>query len=116
MSGLFVRSHMTAGQDGFPRREFLTLLRPLEGQWIFRSVSHVGSMDHATYSFSCKFRINSTRLRLKRSAWRVESCIGLGSRCWVCSVALAAHHEFPRNASVFVGQRHGSQLRWLALQ
>jgi hypothetical protein len=29
MSGLLSRSHMNAGQDGFPRHEFQTLLRPL---------------------------------------------------------------------------------------
>jgi hypothetical protein len=31
MSGLFVRSHMNAGQDGFPRREFQTNGRPHRG-------------------------------------------------------------------------------------
>jgi len=45
MSGLLMRLRFTAGQDGFPRREFQTHRRPAFGQWVPRTVSHLGSID-----------------------------------------------------------------------
>jgi len=56
MPGLYVRSHMTAGQDGFrdaSSKQYGGLCRrPLADP----DVSRLGSIDHTICSFSCKFR------------------------------------------------------------
>jgi hypothetical protein len=44
MSGLLMRSHMTAGQDGF-RGESSKQGNDVERRWIARSVSRLGSID-----------------------------------------------------------------------
>jgi hypothetical protein len=65
MCGLFVRSHMTAGQDGF-RDASSKQLFGIEHRGGKRSVSRLGSIDHTICSFSCKFRLQ--RIAMGRSS------------------------------------------------
>src|SRR3981189_2872192 len=55
MSGLFVRSHMNAGQDGFRDKSSKQKGDLIEGHCKMRNVSRRGSIDHTTCSLSCKF-------------------------------------------------------------
>ena len=55
MSGLFVRSHMNAGQDGFRDESSKQMSDLLEGHWGMRNFSRHGSIDHTICSLSCKF-------------------------------------------------------------
>jgi hypothetical protein len=55
MSGLFVRSHMNAGQDGFRDKSSKQKSDLIEGHWKMRSFSRRGSIDHTICSLSCKF-------------------------------------------------------------
>src|SRR5216684_2535151 len=56
MSGLFVRSYMNAGQDGFRDKSSKQKGDLIEGHWKMRNVSRRGSIDHTICSLSCKFR------------------------------------------------------------
>ena len=55
MSGLSVRSHMNAGQDGFRDKGSKQQYDQIEGHWVYRSVPRRGSIDHTICSSSCKF-------------------------------------------------------------
>src|ERR1700688_4250647 len=55
MSGLFVRSHMNAGQDGFRDKSSKQKRDLIEGHWKMRNFSRRGSIDHTICSLSCKF-------------------------------------------------------------
>jgi hypothetical protein len=55
MSGLFVRSHMNAGQDGFRDESSKQMSDLVEGHWGMRNFSRHGSIDHTICSLSCKF-------------------------------------------------------------
>ena len=55
MSGLFVRSHMNAGQDGSRDESSKQMGDLIEGHWEIRSFSRHGSIDHTICSSSCKF-------------------------------------------------------------
>ena len=55
MSGLFVRSHMNAGQDGFRDKSSKQKGDLMKGHWKIRNVSRRGSIDHTICSLSCKF-------------------------------------------------------------
>jgi hypothetical protein len=55
MSGLFVRSHMSAGQDGFRDESSKQLDDLIEGHWNVRSFSRRGSIDHTICLLPCKF-------------------------------------------------------------
>ena len=55
MSGLLVRPHMTAGQDGF-RDASSKQGCDVEHHWVPRSVSRLGSIDHTICSVSSKLR------------------------------------------------------------
>jgi hypothetical protein len=55
MSGLFVRSHMNAGQDGFRDASSKQMGDLIEGHWNVRDFSRRGSIDHTICSLSCKF-------------------------------------------------------------
>jgi hypothetical protein len=55
MSGLFVRSHMNTGQDGFRGKSSKQNRDLIEGHWKMRNVSRRGSIDHTFCSLSCKF-------------------------------------------------------------
>jgi TIR domain len=55
MSGLFVRSHMNAGQDGFRDKSSKQNVDLIESHWKMRIVSRRGSIDHTICSSSCKF-------------------------------------------------------------
>jgi hypothetical protein len=54
MSGLFVRWHMNAGQDGFRDKISKQKSDLIEGHWKMRNFSRRGSIDHTICS-SCKF-------------------------------------------------------------
>src|ERR1700682_5052268 len=55
MPGLFVRSHMNAGQDGFRDESSKQLGDLIEGHWGIRIFSRHGSIDPTTCSLPCKF-------------------------------------------------------------
>jgi len=55
MSGLFVRSHMNAGQDGFRDESFKQMSDLIEGHWEMRNLSRHESIDHTICSLPCKF-------------------------------------------------------------
>jgi hypothetical protein len=46
MSGLLVRSHMNAGQDGFRDESSIQKDGLVEGHWKIRNSSRRGSIDH----------------------------------------------------------------------
>jgi len=52
MSGLFDAVGLNRWPRWFPRRKFQTTTRPIFGQWVPRTVSHLGSIDPTIYS-SC---------------------------------------------------------------
>ena len=56
MSGLSMRSHMNAGQDGFRNKSSKQNSDLMEGLWTMRIFSRRGSIDHTICSLSCKFR------------------------------------------------------------
>jgi hypothetical protein len=55
MSGLFSRSHMNAGQDGFRDKSSKQMGDLIEGHWGMRSISRLGSIDHTICSLPRKF-------------------------------------------------------------
>jgi hypothetical protein len=55
MSGLFVRSHMNAGQDGFRDEGSKQESGLIEDHWNMRIFSRRGSTDHTICSLSRKF-------------------------------------------------------------
>jgi len=55
MSGLFARSHMNAGQDGFRDVSSKQMSDLTKGPWGMRNFSRHGSIDHSICSLSCKF-------------------------------------------------------------
>jgi len=55
MSGLFVRSHMNADQDGLRDESSKQKGDLIEGHWKMRDFSRHGSIDHTICSLSCKF-------------------------------------------------------------
>ena len=55
MSGLFVRSHMNAGQDGFRDESSKQESGLIEDHWNMRIFSRRGSTDHTICSLSRKF-------------------------------------------------------------
>jgi hypothetical protein len=64
MSGLFVRSHMNAGQDGFRDKSSKQNGDLIEGHWKMRNISRRGSIDH-TICLSCKVGISSARFAVE---------------------------------------------------
>ena len=66
MSGLLVRSHMNAGQDGFRDGSSKHKRDLVEGHCGYRSVSRRGSIDHTICSLSCKFwhRLSTVAVQL----------------------------------------------------
>src|SRR5208282_894222 len=111
MCGLFVRSHMTAGQDGF-RDASSKQLSGVERRWVARSVSRLGLIDHTICSFSCKFRLQ--RVATDRS-WLNLLRQRRGHKTWR-HVAFTAYHQLPGDSGGFVGERHGGKLELFALQ
>jgi hypothetical protein len=67
MSGLFARSHMNAGQDGFRDKSSKQMSDLIEGHRGMRYFSHRGSIDHTIFS-SCKFwhRLSTVAVELLR--------------------------------------------------
>ena len=55
MSGLFARSHMNAGQDGFRDESSKQIDDLIEGHRKVRSFSHCESIDHTICLLPCKF-------------------------------------------------------------
>ena len=114
MSGLLMRSHMNAGQDGFRDNEFQTVVRPLRGHWVYRSVT-----------LSWIDRSHHLLIFLQVLASAQHGCSLIAPRVWPISmrrlrtsrtVSFPRHHHLPGDARGFVGQRYGSQLRRLALE
>ena len=66
MSGLSMRSHMNAGQDGFRDKGSKQQCDLIEGHWVYRSVPRRGSIDHTICSLSCKFwhRLSTVAVQL----------------------------------------------------
>src|SRR3954454_4839665 len=55
MSGLLLRSHTNAGQDGFRDTNSKHSGDQQTGHWLYRNVPCRGSIDHTICSLSCKF-------------------------------------------------------------
>lgn len=60
MSGLLLRSHMNAGQDGF-RDVGSKQVFDKVGHWLLRSIPRLGSIDHTISSFPASSRVRATR-------------------------------------------------------
>ena len=118
MSGLLVRPHMNAGQDGVRDKSSKQQDGLMEGHWVYRSVSSRGSIDHAICSFSCKFwhRPSTVAVEWLPVPGRSLGGAGRGDRRRFRGVTFPRPHQFPRDACHLVGQRHGGQLRRLALE
>src|SRR5271157_5307285 len=88
------------------------------GHWVYRSVLCRGSIDHTICSLSCKFwhRLSTVAVRLLpvsgQSLDRACQGGGRGFR----GVSFTGKHHLPGDARCLVGQRHGGQLRRLALE
>ena len=65
MSGLFMRSHMNAGQDGFRDKSSKQNGDLIEGHWKMRNISRRGSIDHTICLLSCKVGISSARFAVE---------------------------------------------------
>jgi len=74
MSGLFVRSHVNAGQDGFRDKSSKQNGDLIEGHWKMRNFSRRGSIDHTICLLSCKFRpqLSTVAVELSLSLPAVE--------------------------------------------
>lgn len=115
MCGLCVRSHMTAGQDGFRNVSSKHVNDLVEDHRDNRSVSRLVDRSHHLL-FSCKFTASaehgSTLFRLPVMAHLLCGlCLSLCK-----AVRLTAHHQLPGDTGDLVGQRHCDQLWLLALQ
>jgi hypothetical protein len=101
MSGLLVRSHMNAGQDGFrdPGSEQQCDLE--EGHLVYRSVPRRGSTHHTICPFSCKswHRLSTVAVSCSQrlaDLWDAPAeADGRGLR----GMALLFHHDRPRDGS-----------------
>ena len=72
MSGLLVRSHMNAGQDGFRDVSSKQKRDLIESHCKFRSVLRQGSIDHTTCSLSCKFGHQHSTVTISCSPYLAE--------------------------------------------
>ena len=115
-SGLSVRSHMNAGQDGFRDKGSKQQCDQIEGHWVCRSVPRRGSIDHTICFLSCKFwhRLSTVAVQLLPVSGQSLDRAGRGRG--FRAVRFACQHHLPGNARGLVGQRHGGQLRRLALE
>jgi hypothetical protein len=66
MSGLFVRSHMNAGQDGFRDKSSKQKGDLMKGHWKIRNVSRRGSITPSAH-YLASSGISSARLQLSCS-------------------------------------------------
>jgi hypothetical protein len=95
MSGLSMRSHMNAGQDGFRDEGSKHQGDLSRGHWVYRSVPRRGSIDHTICSLSCKFWASAQ-----------HGCSSVAPRVWPISRprlprqrARISRCKFPRSAS-----------------
>ena len=74
MSGLFVRSHMNAGQDGFRDKSSKQNCDLVAGHWKMRNVSRRGLIDHTICSLSCKFwpQLSTVAVELRPRVWLIS--------------------------------------------
>src|SRR5208283_6216160 len=87
------------------------------GHWVYRSVPRRGSIDHTICSLSCKFwhRLSTVAvLLLPVSGQSLGRARQGGGGFGV--VSFPCQHHLPGDAGGLVGQRHGGQLRRLALE
>src|SRR5258706_11796705 len=97
----------------FPRRELQTTTRPWFGQWVPRTVSHLGSIDPTICSSLAAPAQPGRRIR------RPADLLSGDSRCARhprAVVTFARRHQLPGDAGNLVGERHGREFWRLALQ
>ena len=118
MYGLLVRSHRNAGQDGIRDTSSKQLGDLVEGHCVKRSVSRLGSIDHAICSLSCKFwhRLSTVADELLPVSGRSLSHSRRTQRHGFYAVDVATHHHLPGDAGDLVGQRDGDRFRRFALE
>src|SRR6266404_4825536 len=87
----------------------------LEDRWAPRTVSRLGSIDRTICSFSSKLRRQRDVICRFPLIWLCRFVHRGGDAMGRIEV-LAADHQLPSDASHFIGQRHGSEFRRLALQ
>jgi len=114
MSGLWVRSHMNAGQDGFRDTGSKQQSDRIEGHWVYRSVPYHGSIDRTICSSSCKFRHRLSTVAVQVLPVSGQSLCSGDRGCR--GVGFSCPHQLPGNTCHLVGQRHRGQLRRLALE
>src|SRR5271166_301804 len=81
----------------FPRHEFQTISRPIEGHGGMRSVPCRGSIDHTICSLSCKFwhRLSTVAVQLLPvSGQSLDRACRAGGTDFVC-VLLLCHPQLP---------------------
>ena len=118
MSGLFVRSHMNAGQDGFRDESSKQMGDLIEGHWNVRNFSRRGAIDQTICSSSCKFwhQLSTVAVELLPVSGGSLGCAcQCGGRSF-CGVVFPRNHQFPGDARHLVGQCHGGQFRRLAFE
>ncbi len=118
MSGLLMRSHMSAGQDGFRDKGSKQNGGLREGHWGLRSVPRLGSIDRTICCSSCKFwhQLSTVAGQVLPVSGRSLGRTGRGGGRRRCGVGLPCQHQLPGDARHLVGQRYGGQLRRLALE
>jgi hypothetical protein len=101
MSGLLVRSHMNAGQDGFRDPGPKQQCDLEEGHWVYRSVPRRGSIDHTICSFSCKFwhRLSTVAVSCSPCLADLWNAPADADGRGLCGMALFFHHDRPRDGS-----------------
>src|SRR3982074_476141 len=112
MSGLLMRWLLTAGQDGFPRRELqttlTTFLRPM------------GPTDCPAPRIDRSYHLLLLQLRLNRYGECRPADLSSGEcRCTRHPRAIVTpprRHQLPGDAGNLVGERHRRELCRLALQ
>ncbi len=82
MSDLSVRSHISAGQDGFRDKGSKQHGGLMEGHWSSRSVPRRGSIDHTICCSSCKFwhQLSTVAVQLLPVSGRSLGRAGRGGR------------------------------------
>src|SRR5208282_470024 len=113
----FVRSHMNAGQGGFRDKSSKQKGELIEGHWKMRSFSRRGSIDHTICSLSCKFwhQLSTVAVELLPVSGQSLGRARQGGGAFGV-VSFPCQHHLPGDAGGLVGQRHGGQLRRLALE
>src|SRR3954447_18351374 len=101
MSGLWVRSPVNAGQDGFRDTGSKQQSGRMEGHWVYRSVPYRGSIDRTICSSSCKFRYRLSTVAVQLLPVSGQTLCNGGRGCR--GVGFPCPHQLPGNTCHLVG-------------